>query len=108
MKRVVHVQTWDEFKRLATVHKPSVIAYTMQRAPLSKPPVGLRLIFTSNNVQYVFLDVAEGNSLKRTKILVTANPIGEFYIEDEAIKNFLREELKRADLSIISFEALGY
>ena len=108
MAKVVHVKTWDEFKRLAIIHKPNTIAYTLQRAPLSNPPIGLRLVFASKDVQYVFLDVAEGKSLKRTKIPVTPDLAGEFCFEEEDIKNFLKTELKRDDLSIISLEILGY
>lgn len=108
MAKVVHVKTWDEFKNLADIHKPNTIAYTSQRAPLSTPPVGLRLIFASKDVQYVFLDVAEGKYLKRTRIPVTINQVGEFYLEEEDIKNFLKTELERTDLSIISLEVLGY
>lgn len=108
MAKVVHVKTWDEFKHLATVHQPNTIAYTQQRAPLANPSIGLRLIFASKDTQYVFLDVAEGKSLKRTKIPVVANLAGEFYLEEEDVKNFLKTELKRTNLSIISMEALGY
>jgi hypothetical protein len=108
MAKVVHVKTWDEFKHLAAVHQPNTIAYTLQRAPLSKPPIGLRLVFASKDIQYVFLDVAEGKSLKRTKIRVKANVAGESYFEEEDIKNFLKTELRITDLSMISMEALGY
>jgi len=108
MAKVVHAKTWDEFKRLATIHQPETIAYTLQRAPLSNPPIGLRRVFASKNVQYVFLDVAEGKNLKRTKIPVSTTSVGEFYLEEEDIKNFLITELKRTNLSIISMEALGY
>jgi len=108
MAKVVHVKTWDEFKHLANIHQPNTIAYTMQRAPLSNPPIGLRLVFASKDVQYIFLDVAEGKSLRRTKIPVTARLAGEFCLEEEDIKNFLKTELKRTNLSIISMEALGY
>jgi hypothetical protein len=108
MAKVVHVKTWDEFKHLANIHQPNTIAYTVQRAPLSNPPIGLRLVFVSKDVQYVFLDMAEGKSLRRTKIPVIANSTGEFCLEEEDIKNFLKTELKRTDLSIISLEILGY
>jgi len=108
MAKIVHIKTWDEFKHLATVHQPNTIAYTLQRAPLSNPPVGLRLVFASKDIQYVFLDLAKGRSLRRTKIPVAANLTGQFSLEEEDIKNFLKTELKRTDLSIISMEALGY
>jgi hypothetical protein len=80
----------------------------MQRAPLSRPPIGLRLIFAVKNVQYVFLDFAKDNELKQTKIPIQTNQTGEALINDEAIKNFLHEQLKREDLSIYSLEVLGY
>ena len=108
MAKVVHVKTWDEFKHLVAINQPNTIAYTLQRAPLSNPPIGLRLVFASKDTQYVFLDVAEGRRLKRTKIPVTTNLSGECHLEEETIKNFLKTELKRTNLSIISMEALGY
>ena len=106
--KTVHIKAWSEFKQLATTLKPNSIAYAMQRAPLSKPPVGLRLIFTIKNVQYVFLDFAKDDELKQTKIPIQTNPTGEALINEETIKNFLRKQLKREDLSIYSLEVLGY
>ena len=106
--KTVHVRTWSEFKQLAITLKPSGIAYAMQRAPLSKPPVGLRLIFTVKNVQYVFLDFAKGNELKQTKIPLQTNPPGEALVNEDVIRSFLHEQLKRRELSIFSLEVLGY
>lgn len=106
--QIVHIRTWSEFKQLATALKPSCIAYTMQRAPLSQPPIGLRLIFTIQNTQYVFLDFAKNNLLKHTKIPIQITSTGEAFISEETIRNFLHEQLKRKDLSIYSLEVLGY
>jgi len=80
----------------------------MQRAPLSKPPIGLRLIFTSKNVQYVFLDFAKGDHLKHTKIPIETTTAGEAFISEATIRKFLHEQLKRKDLDIYSLEVLGY
>ncbi|MEM2102462.1 MAG: hypothetical protein QXM22_02990 [Candidatus Bathyarchaeia archaeon] len=106
--KTIHIKTWDEFLRLATNLKPTSIAYTIQRAPLCKPPIGLRLIFASKNTQYVFLDFAKGNALKRTKIPVQTNKAGEAFIAEETIRNFLHVQLKRKDLNVYSLEVLGY
>jgi hypothetical protein len=106
--KAVHIKTWNQFKQLADASKPSSIAYTIQRAPLSKPPIGLRLIFTVENTQYVFLDFAMGDALKQTKILIQINAYGEAFIDEEAIKNFLRSQLNRRDLRIYSLEVIGY
>ena len=106
--KTVHIRTWPEFKQLAITLKPSSIAYTTQRAPLSKPPIGLRLIFTAKNTQYVFLDFAKGDKLKHTKIPIQTNTAEEAFINEATIKNFLHEQLKRKDLDIYSLEVLGY
>jgi hypothetical protein len=106
--KTVHVKIWSQFKQLADTLKPSSIAYAMQRAPLSKPPIGLRLIFTAENTQYVFLDFARDASLKQTKIPIQTNAYGESFLNEEAIKDFLRSQLNRKDLRIYSLEVLGY
>lgn len=106
--KTVHVRTWSEFKQLATTLRPFSIGYTMQRAPLSRPPIGLRLIFADKNTQYVFLDFAKDNMLKHTKIPIQTTSTGEAFIGEETIRNFLREQLKRKDLNIYSLEVLGY
>jgi len=104
----VHVKTWTQFKQLADTLKPSNIAYTMQRAPLSKPPIGLRLIFTVENTQYVFLDFAKDDALKQTKIPVQINAYGEAFLNEDTIKEFLRSQLNRKNLQIYSLEIIGY
>jgi hypothetical protein len=101
--KVVRVSTWDEFKRLAIALHPQFIAYTRQRAPLSRPPLGLRLVFATETAQYVFLDFARGNILQRTKLTVYIHESGDAYFEEEDLKNFIRSELNRKDISIISF-----
>ena len=105
---MVHVNSWEEFKKLAIASRPEFMAYTVQNAPLSKPPLGLRLVFATENVQYVFLDFAQGNAFKQTKLPVYTSESGGAYFKEEDLKNFIRVELNRKDISIISFEALGY
>jgi len=106
--KVVHINTWEEFKRLAVKLHPSSIAYTVQTSPLSRPPLGLRLVFASGSVQYVFLDFAHGNAFRRTKLPVYSDNSGVAYFKEEDLKNFIQAELNRQDISILSFEVLGY
>jgi len=106
--KVVHINTWEEFKKLAIASHPIFMAYTVQNAPLSRPPVGLRLVFATQSVQYVFLDFAHGDAFKRTKLPVYTSESGEAYFKEEDLKDFIYTELNRKDISIISFEALGY
>lgn len=106
--KVVHINTWEGFKSLAVKLHPSSIAYTVQTSPLSRPPLGLRLVFASEGVQYVFLDFAHGNAFWRTKLPVHNDSSGVAYFEEEDLKNFIHTELNRQDISIFSFEVLGY
>ena len=87
---------------------PEFIAYAAQNAPLSRPPIGLRLMFTAENTQYVFLDFAHGHAFERSKLPVHLGRGGDAYFKEEDLSNLLRSELDRKDISIISFEVLGY
>jgi hypothetical protein len=106
--RIVRLWDWEEYRKLALKLKPESMLYTMQRTPLSKPPIGLRLIFTSGIRQYVFLDFAAGDKLRQTRIPIKFDKRGEAYLEDEDVRNFILEELGRKDLAIHSMEVLGY
>jgi len=106
--KIVHVNTWEEFKQLAIAMRPEFMAYTVQNAPLSRPPIGLRLVFATENVQYVFLDFAHGNAFGRTKLPVYTDRSGVAHFKEEDLKNFIYTELNRKDISIVSFEVLGY
>jgi len=105
---VVHVNNWKEFKKLAIALHPEFIAYTVQNAPLSRPPIGLRLVFATESVQYVFLDFADGDAFRRTKLPVHTSKGGDAYFREGDLKSFIRSELNRRDITIVSFEVLGY
>jgi len=106
--KVIHLNSWDEFKKLAIALHPSSVSYTIQRSPLSKPPVGLRIVFATQDAQYVFLDFARGETLQRTKIPLNFTDAGEAYVSEEDIKRFIKTQLGRPDLPLYSFEVLGY
>jgi len=54
------------------------------------------------------LDFAKGDALRRTKIPVQTNKAGEAFIDEETIRNFLHDQLRRKDLNVYSLEVLGY
>jgi len=87
---------------------PEFMAYTAQKSPLSRPPLGLRLVFVSQSAQYVFLDFAHGNVFWRTRLPVYFYESGDSYFKEEDLKNFIYAELNRKDISILSFEVMGY
>jgi len=104
--KIIHVNTWEEFKKLAIALRPEFIAYDVEDVPLSRPPIGLRLVFATESVQYVFLDFAHGSALGRTKLPVYTHKNGSTYLKEEDLKNFIYTELDRKDISIISFGVL--
>jgi hypothetical protein len=106
--KLVHVNAWGGFRKLAISLRPEFVAYAVQKASLSTPSLGLRLIFTAHDVQYVFLDFAEGNIFRRTRLAVHIQGTGDAYFDEEGLKRFIRTELKRDDISIVSFGVLGY
>lgn len=99
--RILCIKTWDEFKKLAIALHPNSVTYFLQRAPLSKPPVGLRLVFTSENLLYVFLDSAKGDAFRQTKIPIKRRE-KQSYVIHEDIKGFITKELGRPDLVVVS------
>jgi hypothetical protein len=54
------------------------------------------------DTQYIFLDAAKGDKLRRTEIPIKSNPKGNHFLTDEDVKRFLRTELPK-DLKILSF-----
>lgn len=99
--------TWNRFKELLITLHPKEIYYAQGNAPLSRPPVELRLIFTAKGVQYVFVDTAQGDALRRTRIPVRVDKYGNFNFEEEDIKKFIYTQLERTDIKIRSFELMG-
>lgn len=100
--RVVCIKTWDNFKKRAVILRPRSVMYFLQWAPLSKPPLALRFLFTSENTLYMFLDCADGDVFKQTKILIKGKGGKQRYVLHGDIKEFIVEELGRRDLDVIS------
>lgn len=86
---------------------PREIYYAQGNAPLSTPPVELRLTFTAGNVQYVFVDTADKWILRRTGIPVSKDAYGNPVIEEAELKKLIYEELGRTNLEMRSFELMG-
>ena len=101
--RVVRVKSWEEFKRLIIEHDPPNIAYNIEQGVPARHLTGLRLILPVVGTQYVFIDTAVGNRLRKTGILLHRDKSGNLYIRDEDILEFVRSEVKRKDLKLHSY-----
>lgn len=105
--KVERIRTWDEFKNLLLELQPDEVFFAQGLAPLATPPVELRLTFTAETVQFIFVDTAKGGVLRRTKLPVSMDKHGNFNLDEHDIAEFIRSELGRANLRIRSFELMG-
>jgi hypothetical protein len=106
LSEVIRVRKWQEFKRLATELKPDAIVYSIDQNGMSetKELTCLRLILPARNGYYVYLDFPKDSLLRETGIPIREDrKSGVRSLEDEDIKQFIRRELGREDLSVFSF-----
>ncbi len=101
--RVVRVKSWKEFKQLIAEHDPESIAYNIEQAIPARHLTGLRLILPVEGTQYVFIDSAAKSRLRKTGIQLHTDKLGNMYIRDEDVVDFVRAELNRKDLKLHSY-----
>ncbi|MEM3011169.1 MAG: hypothetical protein QXE76_05100 [Candidatus Bathyarchaeia archaeon] len=102
---VVKIKSWEEFRHLAMELKPDSIVYNIEQSGLSptKELTSLRLIMPCVNAYYVFLDFARGEELRETHIPLHRDKKGNRYIEETDVRDFLKNQLKREDITICSY-----
>ena len=84
-------------------HNPESIAYNIEKGVPSHNLTGLRLILPVERKQYVFTDTAAETRLRKTGIPLRRDRLGNLYIEDEDVKEFVRSETKIIDLKLHSY-----
>jgi len=102
-RRVVRVKSWDEFKQLVIEHAPKSIAFNIEQNAPKRNLTGLRLILPVVGTQYVFNDFALGDCLRKTGIPLQKDRLGNLYIREEDVKEFVRSETKLKDLKLHSY-----
>ena len=102
---VVKIRSWNEFKRLAEELKADSIVYNIEQDGLSpnRELTNLRLILPSGKAYYVLIDFAKGETLKETGISLHKDAKGNRYISEEDVKEFLKNQFKRNNLTICSY-----
>jgi len=102
---VVRIKSWEEFKQLAIELKPDSIVYNIEQSGLSptKELTSLRLIMPCLKAYYVFLDFARGEELRETHIPLRRDNKGNRYIDERDVRTFLKNQLKREDVTICSY-----
>jgi hypothetical protein len=99
----VRVKTWPEFKRLAIEHKPESIIYVIAQSIPAKDLTSLKVILPVQQTQYIFVDSAKGDRLRRTGIPIRVDERQNRFLEDQDIKAFLKTQFDREDLKIYSY-----
>lgn len=93
--------SWEEFKRLFSDLRPGYVCYAIEDNPLGKPPVALRLVFSSGGETYVFVDFARGDRLSKTGIPIRQMR-GQAYVAHEDLVAFIKRELG-PDVAVVDF-----
>jgi hypothetical protein len=101
--RTIRVKSWEEFKELALEKKPKAVVYVIAQSVPARNHTGLKLIFPVVGAQYIFVDSAKGDKLRRTGIPVRSDRKGNRFLTDEDVKRFLRTELDIKDMQIFSY-----
>lgn len=101
--KVIRVNSWEEFKQLIKKYSVKEIAYRVEMGIPARHLTGLRLILPTPDAQYVFVDTAVGDSLRRTGIKLRADELGNMYISDEDIASFVRSELGDKEIRLYSY-----
>jgi hypothetical protein len=103
-EKFVRVRRWEEFKRLAIELKPGAVVYSIDQNGMSKTkePTCLRLILPAHDGYYLYLDFPKEN-VRETGIPLREDKMGNRYLEDEDIKQFIRKAFGRENLSVFSF-----
>jgi hypothetical protein len=99
----VRIRNWDEFKRIANEIKPKSIVYIIAESIPAHDFTSLKLLLPTKGAQYIFIDTAKGDKLRRTGIQVHANSKNHRFLTDEDVKNFLRKHFRWTDLKIFSY-----
>lgn len=102
---IIRVKSWEEFKQLAIEQRPQSIVYVIEQSGLSptKELTTLRLMLPTPKGIYILLDFSNGKMLRQTGIPIRVDKLGNHFIEDDDVKDFLKNQLKRTDLTICSY-----
>ena len=84
------IKTWEIFKSLAIENKPTSIVYIIAQSIQTRDLTSLKLLLPIGDTQYIFVDTAKDDRLRRTKIPIRTDKSGTRFLEDHDIKEFLK------------------
>lgn len=103
MPETLRVKTWQHFRELALEKNAKTVVYVIAQSIPARNHTGLKLILPVESIQYVFVDSAKGDKLRRTGIPVRTDTKGNRFLTDDDVKRFLRAQLAISGLQIFSY-----
>ncbi|MBS7640032.1 MAG: hypothetical protein QXF23_05765 [Candidatus Bathyarchaeia archaeon] len=103
MGKVIRVDSWEEFKQLIKRYRIKEIVYRIEMGVPAKNLTGLRLILPTPDAQYVFVDTAAGNMLRKTGIKLRVDEFSNMYISDEDVINFIKSNIGDKEIKLYSY-----
>ena len=76
--KVIRVKSWKEFKQLIIRYNPGSIAYKIEQGVPARNLTSLRLMLPVKGTQYVFIDTAIEDHLRKTNITLHKDKHGNF------------------------------
>jgi hypothetical protein len=99
----VRIKTWAEFKRVAAETKPKSVVYVIAKSIPARDLTSLKLILPAEGRQYIFVDSAKDDRLRQTGLPIHVDQRGHRFLDDEDVKQFLKTQLRRANLQVFSY-----
>jgi hypothetical protein len=101
----VRIRSWEEFRNLVKEKKPQSIVFILEQNGFSpnKELTTLRLIMLHDQRYYIFLDFPKGEALRETKIPLHRDKNGIPNLNEDEVKDFLKEQFKKEKIDVFSF-----
>ena len=103
MPETYRVKTWEDFKNLVYKNNTECIVYVIAQSIPSRDHTGLKLILPVKGAQYIFVDTAKGDFLRRTGIRINKNSKGNRFLTDKEVIDYIRNEFPIKNLKIFSY-----
>jgi len=101
--KTVRVKSWEEMRRLIILHHPRSVIYNIEKGVPAGNLENLRIILPTRGTQYVFIDSAAGDSLRKTGVKLHKDKSGKIYVRDEDVASFVKSESGIEDLNVYSY-----
>lgn len=101
----IRIRTWKEFKQLVMEKKPGSIVFILEQNGFTadKEITILRIIMLHGKRYYIFIDAPKGEALRETGIPLRKDKRGTRFLDEDEVKNYLKNQFEEENLKIYSF-----